>query len=100
MTTSMNRRTFLYQAGLASSALAIAAPARHLKIGHTGITWGFKPDDAAVAIHDVASLGYEGYETFGEVLEAWEPRGGLKKILDENKLPLISAYCNFNLTEP
>ena len=96
----MNRRTFLYQAGLASSALAIAAPARHLKIGHTGITWGFKPDDAVVAIHDVASLGYEGYETFGEVLEAWEPKGGLKKILDENKLPLISAYCNFNLTEP
>ena len=47
-----------------------------------------------------ASLGYMGYETFGEVLEAWEPKGGLKPVLDENHLPLISAYCNVNLTDP
>ncbi len=97
-----DRRSFLYQAAFGGT-LAIslsAAPKRHLKIGHTGITWGFKPEDAAVAIADVASLGYQGYETFGEVLEAWETKGGLKKILDENKLLLISAYCNVNLTEP
>src|SRR5258708_11241265 len=102
----MNRRTFLHQgAGLACGALACslpasAAPKRRLKIGHTGITWGFKPEDAAVAIHDVGSLGYQGYETFGEVLEAWEPKGGLKSVLDEARLPLISAYCNVNLTDP
>jgi len=98
----MNRRTFLYQTSgaFAGAVLASAAPKRRLKIGHTGITWGFKPEDAAVAIPDVASLGYQGYETFGEVLEAWEPKGGLKRILDENQLPLISAYCNVNLTEP
>jgi inosose dehydratase len=102
MTTMIDRRTFLHRAGLgaAFAATGFAAPKRHLKIGHTGITWGFKPDDAAVAIPDVASLGYQGYETFGEVLEAWEPKGGLKNVLDENKLPLISAYCNVNLTEP
>src|SRR5712692_12107481 len=98
----MDRRSFLYQAafGATLATSLSAAPKRHLKIGHTGITWGFKPEDAAVAISDVASLGYQGYETFGEVLEAWETKGGLKKILDENKLPLISAYCNVNLTEP
>jgi len=98
----ITRRTFLHQtgAGLAFAALAASAPKRHLKIGHTGITWGFKPEDAAVAIPDVASLGYQGYETFGEVLEAWESKGGLKRILDQNQLPLISAYCNVNLTEP
>lgn len=92
----MNRRAFLSLAG----AAAFAAPKRRLKIGHTGITWGFKPEDAAVAIHDVASLGYQGYETFGEVLVAWETKGGLKAVLDENRLPLISAYCNVNLTDP
>ena len=96
-----NRRKFLYRAGLtiALAATSSAQPKRRLKIGHTGITWGFKPEDAAVAIHDVGSLGYQGYESFGEVLEAWEPKGGLRKVLDENRLALISAYCNVNLTD-
>jgi inosose dehydratase len=94
----IDRRTFLTFAGAA--AVASAQPKPRLIIGHTGITWGFKPEDAAGAIHDVAALGYQGYETFGEVLEAWEPKGGLGKILDENRLRLISAYCNVNLTEP
>jgi inosose dehydratase len=98
MASKIDRRTFLTLAGFA--AFSSAQPKRRLKIGHTGITWGFKPEDAAGAIHDVALLGYQGYETFGEVLEAWEPQGGLRKILGENQLPLISAYCNVNLTEP
>jgi inosose dehydratase len=80
--------------------VVVGQPKRKLKIGHTGITWGFKPDDAAAAIHDAGSLGYQGYESFGEVLEAWESKGGLKPVLDENQLPLISAYCNVNLTDP
>jgi len=103
----MDRREFLY--GLATAGLGTALtvapkvlgqPKRRLKIGHTGITWGFKPEDAANAIRDAGSLGYQGYESFGEVLEAWEPKGGLKSVLDENQLPLISAYCNVNLTDP
>ncbi len=101
------RREFLARlAAIAGAACAgergarAQQPVRRLRIGHTGITWGYQPDDAARAIPDVASLGYRGYETFGEVLEAWEPKGGLDKILQENKLPLISAYCNVNLTDP
>jgi inosose dehydratase len=97
--SQIDRRTFISLVGLTALA-ASAAPKRRLKIGHTGITWGFKPEDAAVAIHDVASLGYQGYETFGEVLVAWQTKGGLKAVLDENRLPLISAYCNVNLTDP
>src|SRR5437016_5898269 len=96
---TLDRRDFLFGAGL-TVALAAAQAKRRLKIGHTGITWGFKPEDAAVAIPEVASLGYQGYESFGEYLEAWEPKGGLRKVLDENQLPLISAYCNVNLTDP
>jgi inosose dehydratase len=101
----MDRRRFLFQFAAAAGAFTAASriegqPKRKLKIGHTGITWGYKPEDAGRAIPDVASLGYRGYETFGEVLEAWEPKGGLGQVLDSNRLPLISAYCNVNLTDP
>jgi inosose dehydratase len=77
-------------------------PKRKLAVGHTGITWGFKPPDAEVAIKDVASLGFSGYESFGNILEAYEAQGngGLKRLLDAAKLPLRSAYCDVNLTEP
>jgi inosose dehydratase len=102
MPLKIDRRHFLGSAAaiLCAAASSNAQPSRKLKIGHTGITWGFKPEDAAVAIRDAGALGYQGYETFGEVLEAWEPKGGLKLVLDENHLPLISAYCNVNLTDP
>lgn len=78
---------------------AVQNPKR-LKAGHTGITWGFSPADAERAIADVASLGFHGYESFGNVLEAWESKGGLDALLNAAKLPLRSAYCPVNLTEP
>ena len=56
MLSTIDRRAFLTQAGLlAGAAFSSAQPKPRLKIGHTGITWGFKPEDAAVAIHDVSS---------------------------------------------
>jgi inosose dehydratase len=102
MSTKIDRREFLRSAGLAAAMASAsrAQPKRRLKIGHTGITWGYQPEDAAAAIHDVASLGYQGYESFGEVLVAWQAKGGLKRVLDENHLALISAYCGVNLTDP
>jgi inosose dehydratase len=102
MYPKVDRRKFLLTSSLAAAIVprSLAQPKRKLKIGHTGITWGYTPQDAATAIPEVASLGYYGYETFGEYFEAWEPKGGLKKLLDENRLPLISAYCNVNLTDP
>jgi inosose dehydratase len=101
---SMDRRTFTRTvvgvlAG-ASVHLGAAQPARRLKAGHTGITWGFSPADAEPAVKDVASLGFHGYESFGNVLEAWEARGGFDALLQSVKLPLRSAYCPVNLTEP
>jgi inosose dehydratase len=80
-----------------SSLLAQTASGRRLKIGHTGITWGFAPTDAERAIKDVGSLGYYGYESFGGVLETWETKGGLDPLLKANNLPLRSAYCPVNL---
>jgi inosose dehydratase len=100
MSPKINRRDFLRCAGLTAAMALPAQTKRRLKIGHTGITWGFQAEDAAMAIHDVASLGYQCYETFGNVLEAWELKGGLGKVLDENHhLPLIAAYCDVNLTD-
>jgi inosose dehydratase len=78
----------------------VAQRTRKLKAGHTGITWGFSPADAERAIKDVAALGFHGYESFGNVLEAWESKGGLDALLKSAGLPLRSAYCPVNLTDP
>ena len=86
-------------AGIASLTLHAQKRARRLKVGHTGITWGFKPTDAEGAIKDVAALGYYGYESFGNVLEYWEQQGGFDAKLKAVNLPLQSAYCPINLTD-
>jgi inosose dehydratase len=87
--------------GLAAASLTLQAQkkTRRLKVGHTGITWGFKPTDAEGAIKDVAALGYHGYESFGGVLEYWEQQGGFDAKLKAVNLPLQSAYCPINLTD-
>lgn len=105
MAGTMNRRDFskalAVGLGVASMPRVLAqSTARRLKVGHTGITWGFAPKDADQAIKDVASLGYHGYESFGNVLESWEATGGLNVLLDAQHLPLRSAYCPLNLTDP
>ena len=99
-----DRRTFSKTLAVALAGAVItplgAQRPRRLKVGHTGITWGFNPTDAEAAIKDVAALGYQGYESFGNVLEAWEAKGGLDTLLKASNLPLQSAYCPVNLTDP
>ena len=98
----IDRRRFLRQAGLTltCAALTTAQSKRHLRIGHTGITWGFKPDDAETAIPEVGSLGIRATRRSAKYLDAWELKGGLKPHPRRRHLPLISAYCNVNLTDP
>ncbi len=100
----IGRRAFTRTLALGVAAAAIPAlhaqKPRRLKVGHTGITWGFSPADAERAIADTASLGFHGYESFGNVLDAWETKGGLDALLNAAKLPLRSAYCPVNLTDP
>jgi inosose dehydratase len=112
----MNRRTF---SQILSAALlppfGFAADKLTLHIGHTGLTWlplgpsvGPRPalnpmvDPQYVegAVHDIASLGFYGIELFGNQIEAMEANGGLGTVLDKYKLPLISAYCGANLSDP
>ena len=91
------RREFARVLGLGAMVAGTAcAAAETLKIGHTGITWG---NDTESAIRDIANLGYYGFETFGNVLEAWEEKGGLRRVLDEHKLPLVSGYCTMDLLD-
>ncbi len=100
MSLRINRREFAKAATVGLGAVTLGAQTRRLKVGHTGITWGFEPADAEQAIKDVASLGYHGYESFGNVLEAWEAKGGLDKVLQAAGLGLRSAYCPVTLTDP
>jgi inosose dehydratase len=96
----VNRRNFCETVGLgigAAAATLRSAPARRLQAGHTGITWG---NNIEQAIEDCGRLGFHGFETFGQVLESWESRGGLGAVLEKNNLPLISAYCSFNMVDP
>jgi inosose dehydratase len=101
-----DRRAFCKTIGLAMGAAMLAAPwsqgsdvpKRRLKVGHTGITWGYKPENADQAIKDVGSLGYYGYETFGEYFPYWEAKGGLEPLLEQARITLKSAYCNVTLT--
>ena len=80
---AVTRRTFTRSLALGAAAAALpggalqAQAGKRLKVGHTGITWGFKPTDAEQAIKDVGSLGFHGYESFGNVLESWDKQGGL-----------------------
>ena len=72
----------------------------HVHIGHTGITW--RNSAMEQAITDVSGLGFYGFETFGNVFrclgtEAWRPG---RRSRGASPAPGISAYCNFNLTDP
>jgi inosose dehydratase len=102
---TVTRRSFTRALALGAAAAALPGAAvlaqdrKRLKVGHTGITWGFKPTDAEQAIKDVGSLGYAGFESFGNVLEYWDKQGGLKKLLDAAGMPLQSAYCPVDLMD-
>ena len=113
---TMNRRIFtqtLSAALLASTGFA--AGKLKLHVGHTGLTWiPLRPSAAPrpatppmqdpqyveAAIRDIASLGFYGIELFGNQIEAMEANGGVGALLEKHKLPLISAYCNTNLSVP
>jgi inosose dehydratase len=103
LTLNLSRRKFLSRSALAAAGLA-TSPAfsaqgkkRNIHVGHTGITW--RNSEVDQAIESISSLGFYGFETFGEVLAKAEDRGGLKAVLDKNHIPLISGYCTINLTD-
>jgi inosose dehydratase len=109
MKGTLNRRDFTKAAALGLGAMAVPAlqgAEKKIKIGHTCITWGTFPRGEAAfatlepAVKDIAETGFWGFETFPEVLEAWDAKGTLQGLMDRYKLPLTSAYFRINVTDP
>lgn len=103
MNHTITRRSFLATSTLvaattvATPELLFAERIRNIQVGYTGITWmNAQVEDA---IRSVGKLGFHGFETFGDVLDKWEPKGGLEPVLRESRIPLISGYCTLNLTD-
>jgi inosose dehydratase len=111
----INRRVF---SSAVSAALlgpsVFGAGKLALPIGHTGLTWipiggrmtpppainpMVDPQYVQAAIRDIAGLGFYGIELFGNQIEAMEAQGGVGALLEQHKLPLISAYCSTNLSD-
>jgi inosose dehydratase len=109
MELTLNRRNFLKSISIGLSAASVpvlpAAGPRKLKIGYTCITWGAFPRGAEAsatleaALKDISSLGFYGFETFPEILEDWDARGALSRLIDQYGVPLTSAYIRTNLTD-
>ena len=104
MKQAITRREFTGRIGAAATVASLlprvtfAEQARDIHVGHTGITWPNSYADQA--IRDIGSLGFYGYETFGEVLVKMDAEGDLAQLLEANHVPLISGYCTINLTNP
>ena len=109
----ITRRTFSRTVGLGllGAALPVSAQAlRDIRVGHTGITWpwGTGPGPARLAdasaiervVQDVSTLGFHGLELFGWQIDGMEAHGGLGRLLERYKLPLVSSYSGVNLTDP
>lgn len=112
---NIDRRAFSQLAACAALGAALPAHAQqklNIPIGHTGITWpwGNPPgggpmrlaDPAAIdaIVKDIAGLGFYGLELFGWQIDGMEAHGGLGRLLETHKLPLMSSYGGPNLTDP
>ena len=118
MAGSVDRRTFTKAvlAGIgatmphagASAVSEAAAPrqtgaAKQLRIGCTSLVWGVfprAPEPLETAVRDMSELGYKGFETFGHVVEDWDKKGTLERLISQYKIPLISAYAPLNVIDP
>jgi inosose dehydratase len=113
----MNRRVLVQAlSGAMLGFRGFAARKLTLQVGHTGLTWiplggpspgppppinpMVDPQYVEAAIRDIAGLGFRGIELFGNQIEAMEAHGGVGALLEKYNLPLISAYCGTNLSDP
>ena len=119
MPDAVSRRTFTKAVltGLGATAMPVTgpsaaaktaagsqgSPAKHLRIGCTSLVWGVfprAPEPLETAVRDMSELGYKGFETFGQVVEDWDKKGTLERLISQYKIPLISAYAPLNVIDP
>jgi inosose dehydratase len=94
---------FARQAAAQSSATPQNIPPKQLRIGCTALVWSSvprSPENLEAAVRDMSELGYKGFETFGEVIEDWDNKGTLEKLIAQHKIPLISAYSTLDVINP
>jgi inosose dehydratase len=107
MKATVNRRNFskAMAAGLSAAAVPTlrSAQSRKIKIGYTCLTWNATPrtpENLEPALKDVSGLGFYSFETFAEVLAAWDEKGELGRLIEQYKIPLTSGYLTTNLMDP
>jgi inosose dehydratase len=111
----VNRRTFtkavlagigaaaMPQGAASQAAAASQSTPKQLRIGCTSLVWGVfprAPEPLDTAVREMSELGYKGFETFGQVVEDWDKKGTLDKLISQYKIPLISAYAPLNVIDP
>ena len=106
MPTILNRRDFskALLTGVAAAALPSTATAqtRKLRIGCTALIWGAvprTPDNLTVAVRDMAAVGFHGFETFASIVHDWDQKGTLAPLIEQHKIPLVSAYATVQLMD-
>jgi inosose dehydratase len=106
VTHTCNRRDFgkTVVAGFAAAAFpsVAAAQSRKLKIGCTALIWGAvprTPENLTTAVRDMAIVGFHGFETFASIVNDWDAKGTLAPLIEEQRIPLISAYASVQLID-
>src|ERR1043166_4061536 len=106
MPFTLNRRDFgktlVAGIGAAATRSIDAAPPRALKIGCTSLIWGAlprSPENLAVAVRDMAAVGFHGFETFASIVNDWDAKGTLAQLIEEHRIPLISGYSTVQLID-
>jgi len=106
MNSAMDRRTFAktIAGSLGAAAIPVLNSAqRRLKIGYTCLTWGAGPGRPAQldpSVKEISGLGFWAFETFAEVLVAWDEKNELKALIDHYGIPLNAGYFVVNVTDP
>jgi len=106
MPYTLNRRDFAKTVAAAFGAAAFpslaSAQTHRLKIGCTTLIWGAlprSPENLTPAVRDMASLGFHGFETFASIVNDWDAKGTLAALIEEHRIPLISAYSTVQLID-
>lgn len=74
-----------------------------LKIGCSTLAWNVSPTATSnfeLALKDISELGYWGFETVSPMIEALDPDGALRRLIDKYNLPMKAGYMGTNVTDP
>lgn len=102
----VDRRTFnkTLLAGLGATALPSfgAAQKKKLEMGCTALIWAAvprSPENLTTAVKDMSELGYHKWETFASIVYDWDNKGTLAPLIEQYRIPLVSAYATVQLMD-